>query len=307
MANRAFFRSSPIELTASLALQAIGRTGPQPGWSSEVQTADTGPGLNPKQAELVSGPDRCSEPPAAGAARSCRGVRGNRSAEPVRAEEAETDRNSVPTGSCTECERSTAARGFGDATEQELLCALLQGDNGAWQQFDRRYSRLIQSCIRRATAQFPAVGPDDTQEIEAMFWVQLLAHDRRKLRGFEPDRGCAFSTWIGMLAVHCAYDYLRALRREPVRVALADAERLSSDLPSPADLCAAREHAARLEAALERFSARDREFVRLYFGEGLEAEQVAGQMGISVKTVYSKKHKIRLRLESAMAQGRLAA
>ena len=47
--------------------------------------------------------------------------------------------------------------------------------------------------------------------------------------------------------------------------------------------------------------------MRLYFGEGLEAEQVAGQMGISVKTVYSKKHKIRLRLESAMAQGRLAA
>jgi RNA polymerase sigma-70 factor, ECF subfamily len=262
-----------MELTVAMALQAV----TQPGWQSgATKAASAGIGPDPRPTAP------CAQRVAAH--------------QPDRA------------GSATEREVSTRTRPAPrDWPESELLSRLLDGDNGAWEEFDRRYSRLIQSCIRRATAQFPAVGPDDTQEIEAMLWVQLLANDRRKLRGFEPERGCALSTWIGMLAIHCAYDYLRTLRREPVRVALADAERLSSELPDPADLCSAREHAARLEAALGCFSARDQEFVRLYFGEGLEAEQVAGQMGISVKTVYSKKHKIRQRLEMAMAQGRLAA
>jgi RNA polymerase sigma-70 factor (ECF subfamily) len=301
MANRAFFRSSPCELTAAMALQAVSRTASPPVWS-ELHTAGTEPGPDSTQAELASSPSRNPEPSAVGGVRSPRGAQGGRS------QRAQPDVACAETRTSAECEGSArVGRALRGATEQELLSGLLEGDNGAWQEFDRRYSRLIQSCIRRATAQFPAVGPDDTQEIEAMLWVQLLAHDRRKLRGFEPERGCALSTWIGMLAIHCAYDYLRALRREPLRVALADAEQLSSQLPDPADLYAAREHAARLEAALQCFSARDREFVRLYFGEGLEAEQVAGQMGISIKTVYSKKHKIRLRLESAIAQGRLAA
>ena len=40
----------------------------------------------------------------------------------------------------------------------------------------------------------------------------------------------------------------------------------------------------------------------LYYAEGLEAEQVAEEMGISVKTVYSKKHKIRTRLAELLAR-----
>ncbi len=34
------------------------------------------------------------------------------------------------------------------------------------------------------------------------------------------------------------------------------------------------------------------EFITLYYGEGLEPEEIGRRMGISVKTVYSKKHKI---------------
>ena len=47
--------------------------------------------------------------------------------------------------------------------------------------------------------------------------------------------------------------------------------------------------------------------VALYFGEGLEPEQIAERMHISVKTVYSKKHKIQSRLEAMLSQAQLAA
>lgn len=196
--------------------------------------------------------------------------------------------------------------GPGD-TEQALLEGLLGSDPQAWREFDRRYCRLIERCIRRVIAPFPSVGPEDLREICATLWLQLLADDKRRLRGFAPGRGSSLSTWVAMLAMHCAYDYLRSLRREPFRVALADAERVGSPQPDPSEQCSARQTTERLMLALQGFSAKDQQFVHLYFGKGLGAEQVADRMGISVKTVYTKKHKIRQRLESMMADFRLAA
>jgi RNA polymerase sigma-70 factor, ECF subfamily len=38
------------------------------------------------------------------------------------------------------------------------------------------------------------------------------------------------------------------------------------------------------------------QFLSLYFGRNLSVEEVAAEMGISVKTVYSKKHKLLTRL-----------
>ena len=55
------------------------------------------------------------------------------------------------------------------------------------------------------------------------------------------------------------------------------------------------------------FSAKDRAFIALYFGDGLSPEQVADRLSISVKTVYSKKHKIQRRLEALLSAAQLAA
>ena len=55
-----------------------------------------------------------------------------------------------------------------------------------------------------------------------------------------------------------------------------------------------------VNSVLETFSCKDRDFVRLYFMDGLSPEEIAAQMEISVKTVYSKKHKIRCRLQKAL-------
>ena len=52
------------------------------------------------------------------------------------------------------------------------------------------------------------------------------------------------------------------------------------------------------------FSERDRIFAALYFGEGMEPNEIARSMNISVKTVYSKKHKIQSKLESIVAGAR---
>ena len=121
---------------------------------------------------------------------------------------------------------------------------MISDDEHAWREFNVRYSRLIYRCITRVTARFSAVvGPEDVREIYAMLCVGLLANDKRKLRSFEPGRGNKLGSWIGMLAIHTAYDYLRGVKREPKRGCMAEAEDLTSDVPDPCEAYAMRERA----------------------------------------------------------------
>jgi RNA polymerase sigma-70 factor (ECF subfamily) len=197
-----------------------------------------------------------------------------------------------------------------EADEDMALVADLVDDSpAAWRQFQQRYDRLILRCITKVTKRFSAVSPEDVREIYAQLLVSLLSNDRAKLRAFDPTRGSRFSSYLGMLAIHCAYDWLRAVRREPPKEALNEAFELTSDLPDPFEETAAAERAALAAKVMEGFSERDRTFAALYFGEGMEPHEIARSMKISVKTVYSKKHKIQSKLEAIVAaiKGQAAA
>jgi RNA polymerase sigma-70 factor (ECF subfamily) len=195
-----------------------------------------------------------------------------------------------------------------ETDEAELIGRLLVDDPSAWRQFNARYSRLIYSCIGRVLSRFTSVTTtDDANEVYATLCVQLLANDKKKLRSFDAERGSKFGSWLGMLAVHAAYDHLRCVKRTPAYTPLADAEVLSSDQPSPFEVSVVRERAERVWNVMGKLSAKDQAFIRLYFGEGMAPEKIASELGISVKTVYSKKHKIGAKLEALLKEQRMAA
>jgi RNA polymerase sigma-70 factor, ECF subfamily len=187
------------------------------------------------------------------------------------------------------------------ARERQLVQALVDNDPTAWRELRRRYDRVVVSCITRVTRRFAAVSTDDVREIYCRWQIALLANDRARLRAFDRSRGSRFSSYLGMLAMHCAYDWLRVARREWERADLSEARHLPAELPDPFE-CAAQEEQARLAAnALAAFSDRDRAFAELCFGEGMAPDEIARRLKISVKTVYSKKHKIKTRLETIVA------
>jgi RNA polymerase sigma-70 factor (ECF subfamily) len=202
----------------------------------------------------------------------------------------------------------SAAQSVADLSDAELVRALLIDEPRAWREFNTRFSRLVLSTITRVTTRFRGVvSQEDVREIYATFSVQLLANDKHKLRQFDPARGNKLSTWLGLLASHTAYDFLRSARREPKRAALSEAEDLYSALPDPCESALMRERAALVGKLLADFTEKDRAFIQLYFGEGLAPERVAERLGISVKTVYSKKHKIQARLQTLLLEAQLAA
>ncbi|HLV64348.1 MAG TPA: sigma-70 family RNA polymerase sigma factor [Polyangiaceae bacterium] len=191
--------------------------------------------------------------------------------------------------------------------ETALVAGLIQGSADAWRELETRYGRLILGCISRVLARAGSVRPDDLREVQAILYLELLNRDRHKLRSFSPNRGARFGTWLGLLATNAAHDFLRRGRRHTRCESLDRAEALGSSALDPSELAALRERARRLRDALAELSDKDREFVSLYFGEGLEPEEVAARMQISVKTVYTKKHKLRGRLASLLDGARRAA
>jgi RNA polymerase sigma-70 factor (ECF subfamily) len=185
--------------------------------------------------------------------------------------------------------------------ELGLLRRLLCDDQRAWRTFYERYSRLMYGAITRVTCRFGGlVCPEDVREIYSNLCLQLITGNKRRLRSFDPSRGTSLGAWLSLLATHSAYDFLRTRRREPRTETLVGVDALSSEQPDAYRICCAREIVREVEELIEDLSLRDQEFIALYYGQDLDPEQTAQRLGISVNTVYSKKHKIRARIEGML-------
>ena len=195
-------------------------------------------------------------------------------------------------------ERATPAElaALGDG---ELLAAVFSRSELAWRELLRRFRPLMFRCIHKVALKHEAhLHAEDINEIFSEVCCNLLRDDMRKLRAWDPARGSKLSTWLGLLAMNTAYDFLRANRRRPLLDKLDSAPERPTPEPSALDELLDRERWVYVTSLLSDFSEKDRRFVELYYAKGLLPEEVAAAMCISVKTVYSKKNKLRAKLEA---------
>jgi RNA polymerase sigma-70 factor (ECF subfamily) len=184
--------------------------------------------------------------------------------------------------------------------DAQLRDRLLTLDGSAWREFHHRYDRMVWTCVHRVVARFSGVVPSDAlHEIRANFYACLLANDMHKLRTFDVDRGNKLGSWIGLIAINAAWDYLRGCARRPTAPLFA-AENLHSDEADLFTRSAAREECSRLADVVSGMSKRDREFVQLYFVDGRSPQEVADALGMNVKSVYTKKHRLTRLLRDAL-------
>jgi RNA polymerase sigma-70 factor, ECF subfamily len=185
-----------------------------------------------------------------------------------------------------------------DWTDRELLKFVLRSDARGWAELIRRFRPLIYRCITKVTLKYaPSLSTADLDEIYADVMMQLVREDMHKLRIYNPARGTKLGSWIGMISVNAAYDFLRSAGRRPlldkVDGALDPHEECDR---TPLDQLIEKERWDHLNELLADFTDKDRTFVELYYQKGMEADEIAAEMQISLKTVYSKKHKIRAHL-----------
>jgi RNA polymerase sigma-70 factor (ECF subfamily) len=183
-------------------------------------------------------------------------------------------------------------------SDRELLKCVLRSDARGWAELVRRFRPLIYRCITKVTLKYaPNLGTADLDEIYADVMMQLVRDEMHKLRIYNPARGTKLGSWIGMISVNAAYDFLRSAGRRPLL------DKVDGQLDpheecdrTPLDMLIEKERWGHLNELLNEFTDKDRTFVELYYQKGLEADEIAAEMQISLKTVYSKKHKIRAHL-----------
>jgi RNA polymerase sigma-70 factor (ECF subfamily) len=191
-------------------------------------------------------------------------------------------------------------------TDAALVRAMIDGDRRAWRAFHARYDRLLWRCIGKIASRFSTcMGGDDTAEVYATVLVSLCANGMAKLRGFDAERGHKLSSWLGVIAVHATYDHLRALRAQPAAATLDEADGAPACDPTPDEALEMKQGLAIVDETLRTLSDKDREFFVLCFHEELDVEQIAARMHISVKTVYSRKHKLQTRIEARLFDTRV--
>jgi RNA polymerase sigma-70 factor (ECF subfamily) len=183
-------------------------------------------------------------------------------------------------------------------TDRDLLKHVLRSDARGWAELVRRYRALIYRCITKVTLKYaPALGSADLDEIYADVMMQLVRDDMHKLRIYNPARGTKLGSWIGMISVNAAYDFLRGAGRRPLLDKVDGTVDVHEDCDrTPLDMLIEKERWSHLNEMLSEFTDKDRTFVELYYQKGMEADEIAAEMQISLKTVYSKKHKIRAHL-----------
>lgn len=183
-----------------------------------------------------------------------------------------------------------------------LLQEVLSGDGMAWRELIRRFRGLIFRCITKVLCKYESViSNEDVNEIFSEVCFNLLRNDMKKLRAYDPDRGSKLGSWIGLLTINTAYDHLRTAARQPVLDRIDGVFDRADHRPGPLDDLLEKERWRRLNRLASDFSARDRRFLELYYGRGMSPGEVARVMNISVKTVYSKKNKIRNKLVALAA------
>src|SRR5690242_5703422 len=102
-------------------------------------------------------------------------------------------------------------------TDRELLRFVLRSDARGWTELVRRFCFFIYRCITKVTLKYaPSLGSADLDEIYADVMMQLVREDMHKLRIYNPSRRTKLGSWIGMLSVNAAYDFLRSAGRRPL-------------------------------------------------------------------------------------------
>ena len=192
----------------------------------------------------------------------------------------------------------------GNSTEETaLLQALLAATKKVqhdrlWADFVQRYERLIISCVVKALRRYGATfSRDDLDDLVGDVWLVLLRDDMKKLRQYDATRGFRIASFLGLVATNATIDHLRARQADatPLDDVIEDYASLRAE--APRDVVEAREEAELARAALAQLSGEEREFVVDCFRDERSPEELARALGVTTNTVYSRKFKIREKLQ----------
>lgn len=194
----------------------------------------------------------------------------------------------------------------GCSKDLRLLSECISGSKDAWDIFVELYSKLIYFAINKTLKLHShSLHQDDVDDLFNTVFVSLLDNNFKKLRQFEGRDGCTLSSWVRLITINHTIDFLRGQKqhisidddsddRQPLGDRLPDRNISFEEQLDQADTARA------LKEAIEELPESDRLFMELFYEKELPPEEIAGIMNVSVNTVYSKKNRVREKLQKIL-------
>jgi RNA polymerase sigma-70 factor, ECF subfamily len=184
---------------------------------------------------------------------------------------------------------------YSEVSPEELLTACAQtGEAEAWEEFVRRFHRLIATVALRTARAHGRATPEAVDELVQETYLKLCEQDGRLLRTFTSLHEGAVFGYLKVVTQNLVRDHFRALHSQK-RGAGVEADSLDAR-PEGRGECGAdagtaerqvlfREMDAHLRVVVEGpNSARDRRIFWLHYRTGLTAQAIASLPGIGLTT-----------------------
>jgi RNA polymerase sigma-70 factor (ECF subfamily) len=172
----------------------------------------------------------------------------------------------------------------------ELLQRCLAGENSAWEELLRGYTRKIFNLCYRFTGR-----AEDAEDLTQEVFIKVF----QTLRSFDSTQG-SFSTWLHRVARNHLVDHYRRTKKDRITGSIEDDLQTIAEKPSPgvgpAGHVEARERKEQLQQGLDQLSPDLREVVVLRDLRDLDYLEIAQVLGVPQGTVKSRINRGRLEL-----------
>ena len=187
-------------------------------------------------------------------------------------------------------------------SEKELLKECVQENKEAWNTFVERYSNLIYHTINKTLKTYHADHLyQDSSDIHNNVFLSLMENNYRKLRQYKGRNGCTVSSWLMVVTSNFTLNFIKKQKQHiPIEDNNADNINVIKNISisqQPDEELSEKEYREVFKELINDLNANDMLFLKLYYEKELSPEEIAEILNLTVSTVYSKKNRIREKLQ----------
>jgi RNA polymerase sigma factor (sigma-70 family) len=177
-------------------------------------------------------------------------------------------------------------------SDDELIERVRTGETRLFEELVRRYQDPVYGMALRFVG-----SESDAQDIAQEAFLRAF----RGMAGFKGE--ARFSTWLYRITYNLCADWLRRQRKPGRRPApLPEADEVADDRVDLEEGLLAREEREKVRGALDGLDGIYRTVILLLYYQKLSYEQIAGVLGVPLKTVETRLYRARRMLREALVE-----
>jgi len=180
----------------------------------------------------------------------------------------------------------------------EFVQRCIKADKQAWNEFLKKYSRLIYNYIYSVLkTKGTVLTQENINDLFQEIFLSLISDNFKKLKTFKARNGCSLASWLRQVVIHYTVDYLRKLKpvvslEEETNDGFSLKEVLADETHSAKDRITQEESHLHLKDCIEKLDNDDKYFLELHINRSFGLEELKKMFRISRGAIDMRKGRI---------------